>query len=132
MVVKKKNFSGQLTPSIIDTHYENCNFKQPEPEMLPTVKGTRIFPGDDTPRHFKECNLGNCEIPPGSTTEGICNRTLSKNYHVSDTQDVYVGLKKVGELNTYVRLVYGHYDKNGKVVLFPTPEEYYCEPPEPE
>jgi len=66
-MTKNKNFSGQETPSIIDTEYESCNFSQPVP-------GTQLFPGDDTPRIFIDCNLVNA-LPPAGSTVRRCNTT---------------------------------------------------------
>ena len=73
-VTERKNFSGQATPSIIDTEYQRCNFAQtlPDPNLPNRV---RIFPGDDTPRTFFRCNLVNCEVPPGSTVTK-CNTSI--------------------------------------------------------
>jgi hypothetical protein len=64
-----RNFSGQVTPSIIDTEYVRCNFSLPYPVDSGggVLVGVRLFPGDDTPRTFTRCNLINCEPPPGST-----------------------------------------------------------------
>lgn len=71
---ERKNFSGQVTPSIVDTEYRQCNFSQalPDPNLPNRV---RIFPGDDTPRTFFRCNLVNCEVPPGSTVIK-CNTSI--------------------------------------------------------
>lgn len=71
-MTERKNFSGQTTPSVIDTVYQWCNFSQtlPDPNVVNAdvePDRVRIFPGDDTPRTFIECNLRNCEAPPGST-----------------------------------------------------------------
>ena len=72
--VERRNFSGQATPSVIDTEYMRCNFAQslPDPNLPNRV---RIFPGDDTPRTFIRCNLVNCEVPPGSTVTK-CNTSI--------------------------------------------------------
>ncbi len=73
-MTERKNFSGQATPSIIDTEYQRCNFTQtlPDPNLPNRV---RLFPGDDTPRTFFRCNLVNCEVPPGSTVIK-CNTSI--------------------------------------------------------
>ena len=73
-VTESKNFSGQATPSIIDTEYQRCNFAQvlPDPNLPNRV---RLFPGDDTPRTFFRCNLVNCEVPPDSTVIK-CNTSI--------------------------------------------------------
>lgn len=75
-MIKSKNFSGQLTPDIIDDEYHNCNFtQQGEPDGLGRWRPVRIFPGDPTPRTFVECNLINCEVPLGSTLVR-CNTSI--------------------------------------------------------
>lgn len=62
-MTERRNFSFEQTPSIIDTEYVDCNFTQ-------AVAHTRLFPGDDTPRTFIDCNLKNCDLGPGSTRDG--------------------------------------------------------------
>ena len=75
-MTKNKNFSKGTTPRIIDTEYVFCNFMQPQPTLVDGKwQGTRIFPGDDTPRTFRSCNLVNCEVPPGSTVID-CNTAI--------------------------------------------------------
>lgn len=67
-MIEKKNFAGMTTPPEIDLEYRNCNFRQEgQPDGLGGWMPIRIFPGDDTPRTFFECNLVNCLPPPGST-----------------------------------------------------------------
>ena len=66
-MTKDKNFSNQETPLVIDTEYRDCNFMQDNCiEVAGKKQGVRIFPGDDTPRTFIDCNMTNCEPPPGS------------------------------------------------------------------
>lgn len=66
-MTKDKNFSNQTVPSIIDTEYKDCNFSYSNClTVLGQKVGHRIFPDDDTPRTFIDCNLTNCETPPGS------------------------------------------------------------------
>ena len=70
-MTRGKNFVGQITPSIIDGEYIRCHFSQPAPiEVAGKQRGVRLFPGDDTPRVFRDCCLVNCEVPPGSTIIG--------------------------------------------------------------
>lgn len=79
-MTKGKNFSGQVTPGIVDTEYESCNFTQSQPvDVGGNMQGVRLFPGDDTPRTFTRCNMTNCEPPPGSTLTD-CNTTIRENY----------------------------------------------------
>lgn len=73
-MTERQNFSGQVTPSIIDVEYKRCNFSQilSDPNLPNRV---RLFPGDDTPRTFFRCNLVNCETPPGSIVTK-CNTSI--------------------------------------------------------
>ena len=90
MTTERKNFTGQQTPKIIDGEYRNCNFSQPAPiEVVGKKVGVRIFPGDDTPRIFFECNLVNCQPPPGSTLTN-CNTTLRESVVEVGTEDVTI------------------------------------------
>lgn len=90
-MTSRQNFIGQTTPSIVDTEYEECNFAQPQPVDSGggVYVGVRLFPGDDTPRTFRRCNLCNCEPPPGSTLEQ-CNTTIKRNRVVTSSEDVTV------------------------------------------
>jgi len=75
--LKNKNYSGGVTPEIADI-YERCNFSFPTPVLSNGLMvGHRLFPGDDTPRTFTNCNLVNCEPPPLSTLVG-CNTSISE------------------------------------------------------
>ena len=76
-MTKKENFFGQATPNIIDTEYERCNFGQPQPVGSGdgVYIGVRIFPDNDTPRTFIQCQLQNAEVPPGSTVID-CNTSI--------------------------------------------------------
>ena len=92
-MTNKKNFSNQETPSIIDDSYCKCNFCQRDfvPIQVNDVwEGRRIFPGDDTPKHFDDCNLINCEVPPGSIVEPNCNTRLVEYDVVVDTIEVEI------------------------------------------
>ena len=67
-MISEQNFSNMPVNEIpVDTEYQRCNFSRSQPDLGPPVKGVRLFPGDDTPRTFIDCNLFNCEPPPGST-----------------------------------------------------------------
>lgn len=81
-----QNFSGQVTPAIVDTEYRHCNFTQLVPVDDGGLKrGVRLFPGDDTPRTFINCNMCNCEPPPGSALTK-CNGVI-KEFGVETTSD---------------------------------------------
>ena len=108
-MTKTKNFNGQVTPSIIDTHYEECTFIQPDCiDDAGVKKSVRIFPGDNAPRHFKGCNLVNCELPPGSTIEN-CNTAVVGRRVVSASEDVEID-GEIITVNEYVSRTYGKYN----------------------
>lgn len=111
MVVKGKNFAGQVTPKIIAEEYYNCNFSHKMLDEKDGKKvGWRIFPDDDTPRKFVECNLTNCIPPPGSELIN-CNRTIAE-----------VGIKTPTEEKIRV---HGYFDaKTEKAVYFTKVKEY--------
>ena len=77
-MIEKKNFM-RFTPAEIpvDIVYSKCNFMRRQPVDIGggVKRGTRLFPGDDTPRSFFNCNLVNCEVPPGSTVVE-CNTSI--------------------------------------------------------
>ena len=77
MTISKKNFSNMDPATIpVDSEYVKCNFARPAPDLSGADPvGVRLFPGDDTPRTFRECNLTNCEVPPGSTVIE-CNTSI--------------------------------------------------------
>ena len=67
-MISEKNFSNADPTALpADTEYERCNFSHTQPASLGPALGVRLWPGDDTPRTFTDCNLFNCEPPPGST-----------------------------------------------------------------
>ena len=65
----------RITPVAL-THY-GVNFSKPAPvdDGQGAKVGVRLFPDDNRPRRFVECNLVNCEPPPGSEVVR-CNTTL--------------------------------------------------------
>ena len=78
-MIESKNYSGNPDPSVDgETEFVRCNFSQPEPVLDGAVYvGVRLFPGDDTPRTFTNCNLVNCEVSAGSTMVK-CNTTIRR------------------------------------------------------
>lgn len=111
-MTKGKNFSGQLTPSIIDTHYERCNFSHYNCiDDGGQKKGVRIFPGDDTPRTFENCNLVNVEVPPGSACIK-CNRTIRENNLVANINTITIDGFDI-EVKEYENRIYGKATDSG-------------------
>lgn len=81
MTISEKSFV-HLDPSSIplDTEYVRCNFMRRQPDMSgPQPVGVRLFPGDDTPRTFRRCNMINCEPPPGSTLIQCNTKLIEKD-----------------------------------------------------
>lgn len=116
-MTKNKNFSGQSIPSIVDDTYYQCNFSQPQPVFHQdgTAHGVRLFPEDDTPRVFIECNLSNCEVPPGSTVES-CNTAVVSKHQPVKTEEVVVDGRVVVRTTKEDNIVHGHYDDAGNLV----------------
>lgn len=122
-MITRKNFSGQPTPSIVDAEYKNCNFLQPIPiDVSGNKQGVRLFPGDDTPREFTECNLVNAEPPPGSTLRR-CNTIVKEYYLLSSTETVTVDGESV-TLEHHKDVIYGRYNAaTGTYDYLPSPQE---------
>ena len=90
MTIKDGNFRNQATPSKIGLVYESCAFAHDLPvDDDGLMIGNRLFPGDDTPRTFINCNLVNCEPPPGSTLI-TTNTTIVENGKVVGSDDVTI------------------------------------------
>jgi len=91
--------------------YVRCNFSRKLPTDIGggVMRGTRLFPGDDTPRTFRQCNLTNCEPPPGSTV-------IESNTHIVDPNSfnradiVRVNGLEVGRRNFTDNIHYGRYN----------------------
>jgi len=87
-IIEDKNFSGRDIADIpLADEYYHCNFSRKQPvDNAGVFTGVRLFPGDDTPRTFRSCNMTNCELPPGSTMiKG--NNTIAQ-FGVLDHADV--------------------------------------------
>ena len=118
-----KNFSGQPTPSIIDTEYRWCNFSQPAPiDVSGKKRGVRLFPGDDTPRTFVNCGMMNAEPPPGSTVTD-CLMSIKEVGKVTSTDTITIdGVSETVEHRS--DFVHGRFDPaTGGYIDLPTPEE---------
>ena len=106
-MTRRKNFKGQVTPRIIDTEYVECNFVQPAPiNVAGKMRGVRLFPGDNTPRTFEECNLINCEVPPGSTVIH-CNQAVVEYGIVTSSDRVQVDGGTIAVVEHHVNRVHG-------------------------
>lgn len=122
-MTRRKNFGGQATPSIIDGEYERCNFMHPQPidSGSGVFVGVRLFPGDDTPRTFINCNLTNSEVPPGSTVTG-CNTAIVQRNQFSRSERVTIDGFEVS-IDHHKSIVHGRWTSSGYEYR-QTPEEF--------
>ena len=122
-MTERKNFFGQPTPSIIDTEYRDCNFSQPQPVDSGggVFVGVRLFPGDDSARTFVSCNLGNAEVPPGSTVTG-CNTAIVERGVLSRTETITIDGEST-DIEYHKNVVHGRWTSSGYEYKG-TPDEY--------
>lgn len=118
-----RNFSNQATPTVVDTEYRDCNFAQSAPvwnESVQAWRGVRLFPGDDTPRTFIDCNLTNCEPPPGSTFRSC---TIVRRDVLTSSEVITIDGVDFAS-NSYSHIVVGRYLSDGTYDDLATPLEY--------
>lgn len=127
-MISKKNFAN-IDPSLIpvDTEYEFCNFSRIQPDTSGAeVVGVRLFPGDDTPRIFRSCNMMNCEPPPGSTLIG-CNTYIITQGELGPVDTLTIDgvvehTTQYHDRTIHARYIDGAYDRTGYPVT--EPEDY--------
>lgn len=117
-MIKDKNFSNQIVPHrgdvlFIDTKYKDCNFSHSNCFTVFGQKvGHRIFPDDDTSRTFIDCNLTNCEPPPGSIIMKANGQhigpTIVERMVKVNTEIVSIDSEQI-EVDDYVDRIHGHY-----------------------
>jgi hypothetical protein len=110
-MIRQKNFSN-VDPTTLpaDTDYEQCNFSQRVPDTSgANVEGVRLWPGDDTPRTFTNCNLVNCEPPPGSTIVN-CNTSISEYDVFSHADEIWVDEVMVSSEDKHNQVIHGRLD----------------------
>ena len=128
-MISEKNFSNMDPAEIpVDSSYERCNFSQSQPASLGPAVGVRLFPGDDTPRTFTDCNLFNCEPPPGSILNN-CNTWIVSTGELGPIDELIVDGVVQDTTQYHDRTLYGKYDATlGDYVYEPvpvtTPEDY--------
>lgn len=109
MTTKGKGFVGQDTPRIIDSTYEQCNFMSRHVNEVDGLKvGVRLFPSDDTPRTFINCNLINREVPPGSIILG--GNTAVIEYDVVTSTDSVDIDGEIISIDNKSNFCYGRYN----------------------
>ena len=118
----RRNFTDQVPPSVIDTRYEDCNFSQHVPaEDAGKKVGVKIFGADTTPRTFFDCNLCNCEPPPGSTFNR--GATIKEFGVVHETEEIWVDGVLIDTLVTTKSVIHGRYTTAEEYEYFPIAKE---------
>ena len=129
-VIKEKNFTATPLDEIpVADEYRRCNFARTQPASLGPAIGHRILPGDDTPRVFTDCNLMNCEPPPGSILNG-CNTWIvetgiipaAKADDVIEIDGVEISRTTYHDRTVHAKYSSGSYDYT--VGPTTTPEDY--------
>ena len=111
-MISGRNFTGTDIADIpVDTEYQRCNFSRRAPIDIGggVMRGHRLFPGDDTPRTFTDCNLVNCEPPPGSTVVR-CNTTIVDTRIVSSTETITLPDASEIVVEHHSSIFYGKYN----------------------
>ncbi len=122
-MIKKRLFVNQDTPSIIDTEYQRCNFGHTDPFWDGSKWiGNRLFPGDNTSRTFIQCNLINCEPPPGSTILRCNCAIIRPEVLQGSSPDIVIDGEPI-MIDHFKRIVYGKWTPQG-YLYYPTPKEY--------
>ena len=121
MSVSNKNYRNTQTPENLDSEYINCCFAQGQPVDTEGVKtGVRLFPNDNTARTFTDCNLVNCEPPPGSTLIR-CNTTLVTRQSLVNTSTIVIDGEEI-VVGDEVDIIHGRYDQDLGYVYAPDKE----------
>lgn len=117
------DFTVTDLPELEDHAYVECNFSQYQPVDSGggVYVGVRLFLGDDTPRTFTDCNLSNCEAPPGSTVIGG-NTAIVQRDLLSRTETVTIDGVGVS-IDHHKNVVYGRWTPGGYDYKT-TPEEF--------
>lgn len=111
-MMKHKNFSNMPLGDIpVDDEYVECNFTRTLPIDIGggVMRGVRLFPGDDTPRIFSNCNLTNCETPPGSTVNGG-NTNIVNNRLLAREDIIRVNGQEVARARFHDHIHFGRYN----------------------
>jgi len=122
-MTEEKYFANQDVPSVIDTEYRRCNFAHKAAiQVEGQWRGHRLFPGDDTPRNFIDCNLVNCELPPGSTVLHCNNAIITPEVFQGESADIIIDGESV-VIQHFLRIVRGKWTPSGYIYFTP-PKEY--------
>ena len=120
-MIRGKSFKHQDTPRLVDTEYRECNFLMRQPlEVNGKKVGVRLFPGDDTPRTFINCNLSNRIVPPGSTVID-CKMSIVEMKLIDSTDEIIIDGETITK-TYYKNIVHGAYNNASVAEYRDTPE----------
>ena len=124
MTIRRKNFSEVPSNEIpTDTEYRRCNFAMLAPDTSGADPvGHKLFPGDNTPRTFFECNFTNREPPPGAICVR-CNTAIVERDTLIDTDTIVVDGVTVSTVQNLGATVYGRYNPDTKQYEYKDPYE---------
>lgn len=116
-----KNFSEGQLPYLLD-EYDGFTFRYHNPiDDAGTMRPHRLFPGDDTPRTFIDCNMVNCLPPPGSTVIRCNLKIISHDHALPPADTVTIGATVITR-PAFENRLYGRVDPETLTVQYlPTP-----------
>ena len=124
-MISHKNFVAfDIAELPNEFEFEFCNFSRYQPDLSGAqAKGVRLWPGDDRPRTFRNCNLTNCEPPPGSTLID-CNASVIERDVPDVTETLTIDGEVVDTIQKYnytfhARYIDGQYVRDGLPLTFP-------------
>jgi hypothetical protein len=122
-MIKNRNYSNHDPAQLPNLPvFEGYNFARTQPDTTgPEPVGVRLWPGDDTPRTFINCNLMNCEVPPGSTVTDCLTVIMETDIPDYDETLVIDGVERARVNFKKVR-IHGRY-VDGVLERKPAPEE---------
>ena len=123
-MIQGKNFTNWDVKEIpVDDEYRWCNFTQRVPVVVGEKRrGVRLFPGDDTPRSFINCNLCNCEPPPGSKLIN-CLRVIKEFRLDSEADTITIDGHEI-VLQHHIDRIHGYFNpETGGYDDLPTPQD---------
>ena len=109
-------------PLLSDRHFSQCNFThhQAVDSGGGVMVGHRLFPAESTGITFDNCNLTNCEPPPGSTLNQVNAAIIVRD--VVTSSDTITVDGEVITLDHHSHFVHARYF-NGAYEYKPAPEE---------
>lgn len=104
-----------------DSEYRGCMIKFDAPDTSgASPAGNELWPGDNTPRTFIDCNLINVAPPPGSTLIRT-NATVIEYGIAAGSDTLTVDSVLIHTTNYILNRTYGRYDDTATYVELGTP-----------